>query len=50
MEQETWNWFRMEVRSQTGKFMGYTNPVYAGEKTPKYHTFGDVKNDSGNFI
>ena len=50
IERGVWKWFRMEVRDAKGVFMGYTNPVYSGKKEPKYHTFGEIKHDSGNFI
>lgn len=43
MEQGSWRWIRMEIRDESGKFLGYVNPVYTGQKESQYHTYGEVK-------
>ncbi|MFV0529655.1 MAG: CehA/McbA family metallohydrolase [Lachnospiraceae bacterium] len=42
-----WTWIRLEVRGQDGGFLGYTNPVYYGQKTPDYWTFGEITQQMG---
>ena len=42
-EENSWDWVRFEVRTRDYEFLGYTNPVYHGTKTPNYHTFGEAK-------
>ena len=40
---EKWQWIRMEVRSREGKFMGYTNPIYRGTRASCYHTYEEAR-------
>lgn len=30
LNDQTWNWVRLEVRQRQGAFLGYVNPVYCG--------------------
>lgn len=43
MNRGYWKWVRMEVRDQQGSFLGYTNPIYSGQKMPSLKTFGEAK-------
>lgn len=37
-----YKWMRFDIRRNNGEFMAYTNPIYSGEKTSKYKTFGEI--------
>lgn len=45
VDEESYRWFRMEIRDREGAFWGYINPVYSGKKEPDCHTFGEAKNE-----
>lgn len=38
-----WDWVRLEVLDECGEFLGYTNPIYSGEKESEYTTFNELK-------
>lgn len=37
-----WHWIRLEVRSKDQQLLGFTNPIYTGDKKPKYRTYGEI--------
>lgn len=39
---EEWNFARLEVRDEKGKFLAWTNPVYGGMKEPEFFTWQDA--------
>ncbi|TSB47414.1 CehA/McbA family metallohydrolase [Alkalicoccobacillus porphyridii] len=41
-DEHTYSWLRLTIRKQDGTLVGFTNPVYFGERTPSLHTWGDV--------
>ncbi len=42
IQTEDWHWIRLEVRSKEQQLLGFTNPIYTGEKKSKYRTYGEI--------
>ena len=43
LEEEKWQWLRLDVRSREKEFLGYMNPVFRGSANSRYRTFGEIK-------
>ena len=42
LEEATWQWIRLEVRTKEQEFLGFVNPVSRGRKEPEQTTFGEI--------
>lgn len=42
LQYQNWHWVRLEVRSKDKKLLGFTNPIYTGNKNSKYRTYGEI--------
>lgn len=41
-ENPDYHWMRVNIRDTSGKLIGFTNPIYFGEKQPSLLTWGEV--------
>ncbi|MBQ7065745.1 MAG: CehA/McbA family metallohydrolase [Lachnospiraceae bacterium] len=48
LENEEWNWIRLDVRKQDGTFLGYVNPVYYGKKQSRFKTVEEIWQHMGD--
>ena len=46
LENTSWQWIRLEVRTKKKEFLGYVNPVFRGKKEPERTTFGEIKGET----
>ena len=46
LENTSWQWIRLEVRTKKKEFLGYVNPVFRGKKEPERITFGEIKGET----
>ena len=38
-----YQWIHIEIRNAKGEFIGIVNPVYAGKKESRYHTYQEMQ-------
>lgn len=42
MGDSDWQWMRLEVRDEKGDFLAYVNPIYYGQRSHKFFTYGQA--------
>lgn len=42
MGDDNWQWMRLEIRDESGDFLAYVNPIYYGQKSHKFFTYGQA--------